>query len=291
MSTEDKMGLEFLLALDDEEQLYNEIAGQFNEITGGFYATANLELLHHLHLKEQTKVLDLACGTGHLAIEIAHRIPRGRVTAVDLSPLMIARGREDAKNRGVKNIEFVERNIHQILPEFKEGDFDVGVSCFALSYLGCDFLLREMRQILGKRGQIGITTSSVHSLVEWQPLFFQFIQEFGGKLSASEIQGIPEMPLDAADLKRRLEAVGFQQVQVQSLVIPLIFENSREAASFLICSGWLSNYFFRIKDKKFRREVLEWGIAKIDEHHKTDPHIATSIEFLVGWNEPIISKS
>src|SRR5262245_308010 len=106
------------------------------------------------------------------------------------------------------------------------------------------------------------------------------------KASAFDIHEIPDMPMDAADMKQRMERAGFKNVNVQSLKIPLVFRNSREAASFLISAGWLSNYFFRVKDKKIRKEFLEWGLKKVDEHHQLDPHIVTSIEFLIAWNEP-----
>lgn len=84
----------------------------------------------------------------------------------------------------------------------------------------------------------------------------------------------------------RMKAVGIVNPKVQVITIPLVFQNSQEAASYLISAGWLSNYFFRVKDKAIRRQFLEWGLKRVDEHHQNDPHISTSIEFLVAWNEP-----
>jgi ubiquinone/menaquinone biosynthesis C-methylase UbiE len=278
--------LEFLINLQAEDQLYNEVSDQFHEVTKGFYATANFELLKHLRLSRKSRVLELACGTGHLAMEIAKSTPDGKVVGVDLSPQMIACGREESRRLGLKNIAFIERNIHHILPEFKPKDFDVGLSCFALSYLGCNFLLNEFRRILGETGQVGITTSSINSLVEWQPLLLEFLMGPGGKAFPVEGNLIPDMPLNADDMKQRMETAGFENVQVLSQKIPLIFENSAQAASFLISTGWISNYFFRIRDKETRRELLNWALKRIDEHHQKDPHISTSIEFLVAWNEP-----
>ncbi|MBL7684462.1 MAG: hypothetical protein JNK65_00290, partial [Deltaproteobacteria bacterium] len=187
---------------------------------------------------------------------------------------------------GVTNIEFVERNIHHVLPEFKKQNFKIGVSCFALSYLGCEFLLKEFFEILGPTGQVGITTSSGNSLAEWQPLFMQFIMEHGELASHFDVHEIPDMPFNQEDMKDRMQQAGFLNPQVKALQIPLVFENSAEAASFLISAGWLSNYFFRVKDKKVRREFLDWALKKIDEHHQNDPHVSSSIEFLVAWNEP-----
>lgn len=278
--------LEFLLQLDDEDQLYNKVSDQFHELTRGFYGAANRELLGHLRLNKDARVLELACGTGHLAIEIATQVAPGEVVGVDISPQMIAQGREAAQKAELKNVSFVERNIHHILPEFKPGDFNVALSCFALSYLGCDFLLKELKGILGENGQVGITTSSINSLVEWQPLFSEFL---GGSADSSiplGENGVPDLPLNAADLERRMREAGFKNIKVVSQKIPLVFENARQAASFLISAGWISNYFFRVQDKEMRRHLLEWAIGRVEEHHQDDPHVSTSIEFLIGWNEP-----
>lgn len=273
------LDLEFLLNLDNEDQLYNEVSHQFNEISSGFYATANLELLKHLRLKQNSRVLDLACGTGHLAIEIAKQIKKGKVIGVDLSPQMISKGKADAKKSKVKNIDFIERNIHELLPDFKLGDFDIGISCFALSYLGSDFLLKEFYSLLGKSGQIGITTSSVDSLTEWQSIFSDLLSAYSSQTKIFE-----NMPANAEDLKKRMEKVGFENVQVISKKIPLLFQNSHEAASFLISSGWLSSYFFSM-EKEVRSQIVSWGLNKIDEHYQ-GKSLSTSVEFLIGWNEP-----
>jgi len=279
------LDLEYLLNLDSEDQLYNAVSDQFNEITSGLYATANLELLKNLKIQPKSRVLDLACGTGHLAIEIAKRASQGKVVGVDLSSQMLARAKEDAAKSGVKNIEFMERNIREVLPEFKKEDFDIGVSCFALSYLGCDFLLKEFYEILGDQGQIGITTSSVNCLTEWYPLFFEFLQEHGELAASFEVNEIPNLPLDKDDLKLRLENAGFKNVEVNAVKIPLVFKNGREAASYLVSSGWFSNYFFRLKDKKIRREICDWAIRKVEENHLQDGRLESSLEFLVAWNE------
>src|SRR4030095_10381045 len=99
--------LDFLVDLDTEEELYNEISHQFNELSRDFYSTANLELIRRLNLKPQERVLDLACGTGYIAIEMAGKVPQGKVVGVDLSSLMIRRAREDAQAAGRKNVEFI----------------------------------------------------------------------------------------------------------------------------------------------------------------------------------------
>ena len=53
------------------------------------------------------RVLDLATGSGCVAIAIARQRPRAQVTATDVSPAALAVARENAARHGV-NIEFVE---------------------------------------------------------------------------------------------------------------------------------------------------------------------------------------
>jgi demethylmenaquinone methyltransferase / 2-methoxy-6-polyprenyl-1,4-benzoquinol methylase len=77
-----------------------------------------------LELGAGARVLDLACGTGDLALAIARRHPDARVTGVDPSGAMLDIAREKAARRGVDLA--LEVGIAEELP-FADGAFD-GVS-------------------------------------------------------------------------------------------------------------------------------------------------------------------
>ena len=130
-------------------------------------------------------------------------IPHLHVIGVDYHPDMLKQARQDAQLTGVPNIEFIEHDLHNLLPDFKDEHFDLGVCLFALSYLGVENILQELMRLLGPSGQIGITTSSfINSLVEWQPVLLQFFQEQQGKIDLSKIPQAPPQPIDAPDLKK-----------------------------------------------------------------------------------------
>lgn len=276
--------LEFLINIDNESTLYNEVSSQFDTITQGFYAQANQKLLEKLAPKSNSKIIELCCGTGKLANQMAKLVPQGKVLGVDMSEQMIVEAKKTAQDLGITNAEFIQDTIENIVPKIHPGDFDIGISCFALSYIGCEFALNNFYKILGDKGQVGITTSSNNSLVEWQPLFMEFIAEHMDLISEFDIQELPDLPSDPSDMKDRMLQAGFKNPQVEAITIPFKFKNAEEAASYLISAGWMSNYFFRVKDKKLRREFLDWGLQKIDSHHQGEPHLETSIEFLVAWN-------
>ena len=55
-----------------------------------------------------TEILDMATGTGDLAIQLARRIPLAHVTGVDLSEGMLSIGKEKAQKKGLSDrIDFV----------------------------------------------------------------------------------------------------------------------------------------------------------------------------------------
>ncbi|HET9525103.1 MAG TPA: methyltransferase domain-containing protein, partial [Pyrinomonadaceae bacterium] len=69
-------------------------AGNFGEIAKGYTAGAE-EFIHTLNFQPGMRVLDVACGTGNLAIPAARL--GAVVTGVDIAPNLLEQGRETAK--------------------------------------------------------------------------------------------------------------------------------------------------------------------------------------------------
>ena len=59
------------------------------------------EQLDRLALTGDEVVLDAGCGSGRITLELARRVPRGRVYAVDAAPSMVAHTREALGDRAV----------------------------------------------------------------------------------------------------------------------------------------------------------------------------------------------
>jgi trans-aconitate methyltransferase len=68
-----------------------------------------MRVLSSIELRGDECVLDLGCGPGRLTAELAARLPRGRVIAVDASPSMIATAREQLARFG-ERVTFIESN-------------------------------------------------------------------------------------------------------------------------------------------------------------------------------------
>jgi len=67
------------------------------------------EIISHLELRPEMKVLDFGCGPGRLTIPIAKQIQSpGSVTAFDIQPAMLERVRVKAVRENLSNIDYVQ---------------------------------------------------------------------------------------------------------------------------------------------------------------------------------------
>jgi SAM-dependent methyltransferase len=80
------------------------------------------ELLQRADVQPNQQVLDVGCGVGTTAIQIARRF-RARVTAVDIAPLMLARTRANVHAAGLDDTIIVEQGDILALA-FADNSFD-----------------------------------------------------------------------------------------------------------------------------------------------------------------------
>lgn len=86
------------------------IAGDFGEIAKS-YATGAEDFVRSLNLQPGTRVLDVACGTGNLALPAARL--GAVVTGVDIAPNLIEQARENASREGLA-VQFDEGDVENL---------------------------------------------------------------------------------------------------------------------------------------------------------------------------------
>jgi len=104
------------------------IAGDFGEIAK-YYSTQAEEFVGRLGLKPGTHVLDVACGTGNLALPAART--GAVVTGVDLAPNLVEQARENARREGL-NAQFDEGDA-EALP-YPDASFDAVITMFGAMF-------------------------------------------------------------------------------------------------------------------------------------------------------------
>ena len=111
-------------------------------------------LLEHARIKDGQSVLDLACGTGTLAIEVKAQVPKARVVAIDADPAILGRARRKAKEAGVK-IE-LDQGLSTEMP-YEARSFDVVLSTLFFHHLTDEAKadsVEEIRRVLRLGGHL-----------------------------------------------------------------------------------------------------------------------------------------
>src|SRR5437762_3500144 len=72
--------------------------------------------LVHLTSETPVRVLDLACGSGAVALAIANERPHASALGADVAPAAVALARRNAQRLGIGNVEFIESDWFARVP-------------------------------------------------------------------------------------------------------------------------------------------------------------------------------
>jgi len=96
-------------------------------------APVSERLVEMAGIKAGDQVLDIAAGSGEPALTAARAVGKdGRIVATDISPEMLAYGRERASAAGIDNVEFVETDASSL--DFPPGSFDAALSRWGIIF-------------------------------------------------------------------------------------------------------------------------------------------------------------
>ena len=163
---------------DSIREVFDAVAADYGLGGAKFFHTSGQCMADLLPLRGNEHILDVACGTGAIAIPLAGRLPDGKVTAIDLSPGMLsqARRRADADKR--RNIDFKLGDM-TALP-FEDHHFDHAVCAFGLFFVEemCG-LLSHLKDKVKSGGSVTVSGFCGESFMPGVALLFDRLQSYG----------------------------------------------------------------------------------------------------------------
>jgi demethylmenaquinone methyltransferase / 2-methoxy-6-polyprenyl-1,4-benzoquinol methylase len=219
----------------DESQKANRVRGVFDSVAGKYDIMNDLMSmgLHRLWksytiaasgVREGNKVLDIAGGTGDLAMAFAKRVgPHGTVVHTDINEAMLSTGRDRLVNEGL----MLPTTIcdAEFLP-FPTGTFDIVSVAFGLRNMTHkDAALKEMCRVLKPGGRLLVLEfSKVAKPLEKAYDFYSFkLLPKIGKFVANDEDSYRylaesiRMHPDQATLKAMMKEAGFGHVDVHNM--------------------------------------------------------------------------
>jgi SAM-dependent methyltransferase len=157
------------------------------------------------------RALDVACGTGAVAQEMARRVrPGGGVTGLDLSPEML-----EVARRKLPEVN-LEEGRAEALP-FEDGAFDVVTCQFGLMFFDDrSKALREMRRVLRPGGRLVVAVWDALARTPGYAALTDVVEKHLGAEAGAPVRNSFALG-DTGLVRDMLEAAGFSSVQARSV--------------------------------------------------------------------------
>ncbi|MDR0983099.1 MAG: bifunctional demethylmenaquinone methyltransferase/2-methoxy-6-polyprenyl-1,4-benzoquinol methylase UbiE [Culturomica sp.] len=213
------------------ERMFDEIAGKYDFLNHVFswgidkqWRRQGIDALRSLSPK---RILDVATGTGDLAVEACRRLCPDEIVGIDISEQMMSIGREKVASMGMSDVIRFERQNCEDL-SFADNSFDAAMSAFGVrNFENLDGCLKEIIRVLRPGGRFMILELSTpeNALLKLGYRFYsKLIPLIGRATSRNDAaysylpQSISAFPQNA-ELQRIMEVNGFRNVSYKKLLL------------------------------------------------------------------------
>ncbi len=211
--------------------VFDSVAGRYdlmNDLmSGGAHRLWKRFALSCTNLRPGQRALDVAGGTGDLAVGMAHQVgPSGLVLLTDINAAMLARGRDRVIDEGlVTNVRTAQVNAERL--PFRDSQFHCVTIGFGLrNVTDKPAALAEMRRVLKPGGQLIVLEFSQLAIPALRPLYdvysFEVLPRIGQAVTGDAAsyrylaESIRKHP-DQETLLGMMRAAGLSQCSYQNL--------------------------------------------------------------------------
>lgn len=190
-------------------QTFNTVAPGYDRPALRFFPESAAHLVDQLQLAGHEHVLDVATGTGAVALSLAHCLPEGQVTGIDMSDGMLRQAAGKAAERGLGNVVFQAMDMTDL--DFPPDRFHCATAAFALFFVAdMEACLRGIVHRLKPGGQVVACGFSEASFAPNVDLFLARIERYGVEIPPLSWKRLSDEGLNHA----LLSTAGLTDIQV-----------------------------------------------------------------------------
>ncbi len=256
------------------QQTFDNVADGYDCSALRFFPASARHLADYLSPAAGEHILDIATGTGAVALAVARQQPLANVTGVDFSQSMLSQARAKAENNNISNIQFLTAEM----PELDLPSDDYHAACCGFGIFFLEDMVEGMQQIATKLRPGGrLVISSFH-----EPSFSPLVELFVQRIESYSVEPPKMMWKRVATegaMSELFQNAGFTAVKTQKKDVSYFLKNSEEWWSFLWNAGFrgLLNQLSEKELLRFREEHL----AEI-KTHLTEQGLFLRVETLYG---------
>jgi ubiquinone/menaquinone biosynthesis C-methylase UbiE len=159
-------------------QVFNLIATRYDNPSLQFFPSCANKLVEYVKIKPDHQVLDIATGTGVVALAVAQCLDNeGRVQAIDLSENMLHQAQKKVKHAGLNNVDFHVMDAEQL--DFKNNYFDVITCSYGLFFmLDMSAALKNWLRVLKPGGKIIFSSFAPSAFQALTDVFIKNLAEY-----------------------------------------------------------------------------------------------------------------
>jgi ubiquinone/menaquinone biosynthesis C-methylase UbiE len=149
-------------AADQTRRIYDMVASVYPVSTMLFHSDAHRCLLKESGIRDGTRILEVATGSGEMFRRLVRANPTGQTFGLDLSPNMAAKTQREVR-RDYPGAQAHCKAVDVRHMPFRDGSFDAVVCCYLFELLGDDDIaltLREIRRVLRDDGAFSMVLIS-----------------------------------------------------------------------------------------------------------------------------------
>ena len=198
-----------------------------------FFVESASFLIKTLRLNGNESLLDVATGTGHVAVAAAQVLKNGSVTGIDLSEKMLQKASDKAQAMELRNVTFKHCDIEDM--GFADDTFDTASCAFGLFFLPhMENGLRSISKVLKTGGKFAMTSFRPSLMMPLRGMLMERIKGYG-----VEEPKLSWMLLDSPEkINSLLKGAGYRDIQIISKQMGYYLKDSLEWRDVLWNSGY-----------------------------------------------------